>query len=358
MIVHHLASVDGEIVFDIDPDVAGTAAGGTRVVDDVTVEEAALVARTMTYKFAVFEQRLGGASAGIRPRLLDSRAETMERYCDEIRPLVEQGRFLTGADLGTTAAEFTPLLSAGAGQRQRVTHSEVGDVPFEELVTGRGVVAAAAAWLGDLEDRTFAIEGFGSVGGGVARDVVRRGGRVVAVSTTAGAVADGAGLDVDGLFEARAEHGDAFVTHLDLEVHRPAELHGLAVDVLVPGARPGVYTAEVAAGVQASAISPAADVPYTVAGLDVLRRNRVAALPAFVCGSGAVLADQAPRGLPPAEVLGRVDRLIAERIEAARLARMDPIRHAAILADTFLATWLPPDHRPDGPAVVGAGAPA
>lgn len=349
MIVHHLTSVDGEIVFDLDPDVVGITAGGTRLADGVTVDEVALLARSMTYKFAVFEQRLGGAKAGIRPRLLDTHADTMIRYCDEIRPMVESKRFLTGSDLGTTTRDFDPLLPPGA--RARTIDSHVGGVAFEELVTGRGVVAAAAAWLGSVDGRSVAIEGFGAVGGGVAREVVRRGGKVVAVSTVHGAVADSTGIDVDALFEARSVHGDTFIRHLDLDVHRPHELHRLPVDVLVPGARTGVYTAEVAADVQATVIAPAANVPYTVSGLDVLRGNGVVALPDFVCNGGAVLAYQAPGGLTPAEVLGRVDRLITERIEAARLSKMDPIRHATVLADTFLATWVPAEHRPDGPAL-------
>ena len=130
-----------------------------------------------------------------------------------------------------------------------------------------------------------------------------------------------------------------------------AELHGLPVDVLVPGARVGIYDAAVAADVQAKVISPAANVPYTAAGLDVLRRNHVVALPDFVCNGGAVLAYQAPRGLNAVEVLGRVDRLISERIEAAKLTKMDPIRHATVMADTFLTTWIPAEHRPAGPAV-------
>lgn len=349
MIVHHLASVDGEIVFDIDPEVAGTCAGGTRVADDVTTDEVGLLARAMTYKFAAFEQRMGGAKAGIRPRLLDSHADTMARYCDEIRPMVEAGRFLTASDLGTRSEDFVALADPGAPPS--VLDEPVDGVRLEDLVTGRGVVAAAAAWLGGLERRTVAIEGFGAVGSGVAREVRRRGGRVVAVSTIRGAVADGGGLDVDALLEARAAHGDEFVRHLDLEVHLPRELHGLPVDVLVPGARTGVYDSEVAATVQAAVVAPAANVPYTAAGLDVLRRNGVVALPDFVCNGGAVLAYTAPRGLAPADVLARVDREIAERIEAARVSKMDPIRHATVLADTFLATWLPAEHRPDGPAL-------
>lgn len=348
MLVHHLTSVDGEIVFDLDPDVVGTCAGGTRMADDVTVDELALLARAMTYKFAVYEVRLGGAKAGIRPRLLDSREETLQRYRDEIRPLVDAARFLTAADLGTSTADFAELDDEPG---PTIFDQVVDGVGFEELVTGRGVVAAAEAWLGSLEGRTVAVEGFGKVGHGVVREVLRRGGRVVAVSTIRGAVARSGGFALDELLDARAEHGDAFVHHLDLDVHPARELHELRVDVLVPGARVGVLDGELAPKVQATLVAPAANVPWTAAGLEALRANGVVTLPDYVCNGGAVLAYQAPRGLTADEVLRRVDREVGERIEAAKLARMDPFRHAAVLAETFLATWIPAEHRPDGPAV-------
>lgn len=348
MHVHHLRSVDGEIVYDLDPDVVAPAAGGTRMADDVTVDELGLLARAMTYKLATFEARIGGAKAGIRPRLLDSRSETLTRYCDEVRPLVQAGRFLTGADLGTASADFASLEDrAGPSVFDHV----VDGVGFEELVTGRGVVAAAEAWLRSLEGRTVAVEGFGKVGHGVARDVVRRGGRVVAISTLRGAVARSDGFDVDELVAARAEHGEAFVHHLGLEVHLPRELHELRVDVLVPGARTGVYDAQLAGRVQAAVIAPAANVPYTKEGFEVLRRNGVVALPDFVCNGGAVLAHRASPGLTPEEVLRAVDREVGARIEAARLAKVEPFRHATLLAETFLSTWVPAELRPDGPAL-------
>ncbi len=348
MLVHHLTSVNGEIVFDLDPEVVGVTAGGTRLVDDVTVDEVALLARAMTYKFAVFERRIGGAKAGIRPRLIDTRAETIARYVEEIRPLVEARRFLTGADLGTTTADFDALRT----DRSPSVFDEVIDgIGFEEVVTGRGVVAAAVAWLGDLEDRTVAIEGFGKVGHGVARAVVHQGGRVVAVSTARGAIAHAKGFDIDELVEARDEYGEAFVRHLGFEAHPARELHELDVDVLVPGARTGVYDAELAAKVQARVVAPAANVPYTSKGIEALRANGVVTLPDFVCNGGAVLAYQAPRGLPVREVLAMVEREIGDRIEAARLSKVEPFRYATTLADTFLTTWVPAEHRPDGPAL-------
>ena len=108
-------------------------------------------------------------------------------------------------------------------------NSVVDGVPFEDVVTGYGVTVAAEAALdagrgpGGWDGRSAAIEGFGKVGGGVAREVIRRGGRVVAVSTVAGCVADPAGLDVGRLLALRREHGDECVLRYGGPVIRPAE---------------------------------------------------------------------------------------------------------------------------------------
>ena len=81
MRVQRLETVDGFIVFDLDD--AGISAGGTRLAPDVTEDEVALLARAMTYKFAVLGQRMGGAKAGVRATVAD-RDDAMARYCDEI----------------------------------------------------------------------------------------------------------------------------------------------------------------------------------------------------------------------------------------------------------------------------------
>ena len=96
------------------------------------------------------------------------------------------------------------------------------------MLTGYGVAVAAEAALGaewgwGWDGRSAAIEGFGKVGGGVAREVIRRGGRVVAVSTVAGFVADPAGLDVELLLALRREHGDGCVP---VTVGRPGRRPG------------------------------------------------------------------------------------------------------------------------------------
>ena len=130
----------------------------------------------------------------------------------------------------------------------------------------------------------------------------------------------------------RDEYGEAFVRHLDFDAHSPRELHELDVDVLVPGARTGIYDAALAAGVQARVVAPAANVPYTTKGSTCCGASGVVALPDFVCNGGAVLAYQAPRRADrPTRSWPWSSALIGDRIEAARLSKIDPIplRHHA-----------------------------
>jgi Glu/Leu/Phe/Val dehydrogenase, dimerisation domain len=175
-----LGTVPGVVVFDLPG--APLSAGGTRLAPDVSVAEVAVLARSMTYKFAALGQRIGGAKAGLRGDPADqaSRAALMARFCAEIRPLTDAGHFLTGPDMGTAEEDFAPLRERRAAPA--AIRAVVAGVPFEDLLTGYGVAVAAETALQRGPDGTqgpkgwdghsVAIEGFGKVGGGVAGAVI------------------------------------------------------------------------------------------------------------------------------------------------------------------------------------------
>ena len=340
-----LGSVSGFVVFDLPG--ALVSAGGTRLAPDVTRAEVALLARAMTYKFAVLGAEVGGAKAGVVGDPADRAARTgqMARYCAEIRPLVDAGRFITGPDMGTSEEDFAPLREGHAVPA--AMHGVAGGVPFEDVLTGYGVAVAAETALragrgGGWEGRSVAIEGFGKVGGGVAREVTNRGGRVVAVSTVAGCVADSSGLDVEQMLALRRVHGDDCVARYGLPVGPPGRLFTAAnADVVVPGARPGVLnrlTAEsLPPGVQV--VAPAANIPYTRQGADVLHRRGIVALPDFVCNAGAVIGYRSAGEATPQQVLADAGARIAELILDALDHPGGPIAGACERAARFLHGW-------------------
>jgi glutamate dehydrogenase (NAD(P)+) len=349
--VIELGAVPGFVVFDL-PGVP-VSAGGTRLAPDVSVAEVALLARAMTYKFAALGQQVGGAKAGVRGDPADraGRDALMARFCAAIGPLADAGRFLTGPDMGTAEEDFAPLRERRAVPA--AIRAVVDGVPFEDVLTGYGVAAAAetalrARWDGGWDGRSVAIEGFGKVGGGVAREVIRRGGRVVGVSTLAGCVADPAGLDVERLLELRREHGDACVVRYGRPAGPPGLLFtAMNADVVVPGTRPGTIGGRAAGllppGVRV--IAPAANVPYTAEGAEVLRGRGIVALPDFVCNAGAVIGYRSAADATPAQVLASVDATITELIGAALRHPGGPFAGACEFAGTFLRGWWgePPD---------------
>ncbi len=343
MEVVELGSVPGFVVFDLAG--APVSAGGTRLAADVSAAEVALLARAMTYKFAALGAQVGGAKAGVRGDPADraGKAQLMTRFCAEVRPLVEAGRFLTGPDMGTSEEDFAPLRADRASPT--AMNSVAHGVPFEDVVTGYGVTAAAEAALDagrGWDGRTAAIEGFGKVGGGVAREVTRRGGRVVAVSTVAGCVADPAGLDVGRLLALRHEHGDECVLHYGGPVLPPAGLFtGVSADVLVPGTRPGAIGGPAAEALPPGVrvIAPAANAPYTEAGAAVLRQRGIVALPDFVCNAGAVIGYRSPAEATPDQVLAAVEATISELIRDGLAHRDGPLAGACERAGAFLRSW-------------------
>jgi glutamate dehydrogenase/leucine dehydrogenase len=338
-----LDGVDAFVVFDLDD--APYSAGGTRLAPDVTEHEGALLARAMTYKFAVLGRAVGGAKGLVRARAED-RTQVMPRYCDEIRPLVEERRFLTGPDLGTYEADFAPLRSPD--WEPHVLNSTVDGVAFEDILTGFGVAVAADVGLGGLDGRTVAIEGFGKVGAGVAREVTRRGGRVVAVSTLAGCVVDPRGLDLDDLWAARASHGDRLVAELGRACLPREALFDADADVLVPGARVGVLDESRAARLAARAVVPAANVPYTAGGLATLAARGIAAHADFVCNAAGVVGYTAAASASRQQVLDHVEQTISALVGACIDDGPGPYAAATALAEDFLRTWRR-DGEPPGP---------
>ena len=321
MHVQHLASVDGEVVHDLDPDGVDGAVARLYLLDGVTADDGGLLARAATYRAALFEERVPGAAVTVRPRLIDTPEETEARVRQELGPLVMSDR--------VALAEETSGPEAGA-------------------------VAALDAWLGGLEGRRVVIRGFDDRGRAVARAIAARGGVVAGVSTTSGSVARGAGLDLDEVDDARAAHGDLFVTELGLELHLPDELLDLSVDAIVVGGGVGIVDEAFAERLAASAVVPVTDAPFTAGGLDTLWRRRIVARPDAATTAGPMLEALAPRGLTETERAARAERLIHERIDSARRSKADPFRYATMLADTFLATWVPRELRPTEPAVRAA----
>jgi glutamate dehydrogenase/leucine dehydrogenase len=174
------------------------------------------------------------------------------------------------------------------------------------------------------------------------------------VSTVAGCVADPAGLDVERLLALRRVHGDDCVARYGRPAGPPGQLFTMDADVVVPGTRPGVISRRAAKSLRPSVqvVAPAANVPYTAAGADVLRRRGIMALPDFVCNAGAVIGYRSARAATPQQVLADAGDRIAELILDALGHPAGPLAGACDSAARFLRGWW---GEPPGPPFAPAG---
>jgi glutamate dehydrogenase (NAD(P)+) len=272
--------------------------GGIRMLPDITTWEIFQLARAMTYKFGTLGVPLGGAKSGIwaNPKVSgDERKNIMRAFGRAVKPLILAG-LAFGADIGTEAEDLdfvfegAELPPQGTGLMAEKKDGE----PIENHVTGYGVVVAAEAacdFAGiDIKGASVAIEGFGKVGGGVARYITEAGANVVALSTIDGMILDEDGLDVDLLLERRKNVGDKAIAEYEKAEHLDKEeIFSLPVDILIPGARPYVIDEKNVREVKARVISSIANIPITDEAEEALFQEGVLIVPDFVSNAGGTV---------------------------------------------------------------------
>ena len=183
----------------------GAAAGGTRfwhyAAPDAAMRDALRLSRGMSYKNAMAGLPMGGGKAVV---LLDAKRtktpEMLAAFGDAVDALA--GRYVTAEDVGASEADMVAI-------SKRTPHvcglpAEDGSVggdpgPFTAMGIYHGIKAAVAHKLGrdGVKGVRVAIQGCGSVGGGVARLLAKDGARLTVADVDA-ARARGLAREVGG----------------------------------------------------------------------------------------------------------------------------------------------------------------
>lgn len=281
----------------------GPGKGGVRFSPHVDLDEVRALAMWMTWKCALVDIPYGGAKGGIAidPRT-HSGAEierVTRRYASELGGFIGPERDILAPDIGTDehtmawimdtisigrgftvlgAVTGKPLALGGSRGRRDATSVGVAIVAFEAL---------AAQGLSPQE-ATAAVQGFGNVGAGAARQLDASGARVVAVSDEYGAVRADGGLDIAGLSEHVRATGSV-VGFIGGEAFPADALLELDVDVLVPCAIEGVIHAANAGAVRASLVVEGANGPTTPAADAILSERGITVIPDILANAGGVI---------------------------------------------------------------------
>jgi len=324
--LHVVRQAGAEIGFvAIDSTVDGRSRGGLRLVQDLEAAEMRDAARAMTLKYGFLGLPQGGAKAGILgdPELpVPAKRELLRRFAFEIKPLLEKSIYIPDADLGTTADDIRWMMQE-VGIRVAKHDWKENLSGFYTAVSCLASAEAILAHRGQgIADLSVAIEGFGSVGGSLARLMTKRGAKVVAVSTSQGALYDQAGLDIEGLAAASREHGSAFVDQSGPgERISTASLLELDVDLLCPCARRHSIRAENVSRIQATLICAGANNPVDPIAERQLYERGIDYPPDFVSNSGGVLGGTLQfAGVPQKRIVEAIDRLLKSRMRELLVA--------------------------------------
>ena len=297
----------------VDSILDGHFCGGLRMLPDVSAPELVELARAMTRKHAFLGIPHGGAKAGIlceEDAPNDRKRSLLAAFGRKTADLLRDRVYLPGADMGTTGEEIREMLE-GAGVRvpKRALRSERSGWYTGLTVVASAKMAALSRGL-DLAGATAAIEGFGAVGSSVAEGLARLGSKVVAISTSRGALYSPAGLDAAGLVESYRRHGSEMVDRYEgAERIEKESLLELDVDLLLPCARHHSIHVNNVSGIQARVISSGANAPATREAERRLWQRGIVCIPDFVSNAGGVLGGTMEfAGVSPSVIVKFVDR--------------------------------------------------
>ena len=330
----------------IDSTVDGRSHGGLRMAPNLSPGLITQLARTMTLKYGFVGIPSGGAKAGIvaDPEMLqEKKREILSSFGQAIKPFLQTKSYFPGADLGVSDDDIRfMLMSIGLKVQPRSLLWKLSG--FYTGITVFAAATAAARHIGlDLGWAKVAIEGFGSVGAAAAQVFQENGIRVMAVSTSQGAIYNEEGLDVGKLIKLSGQVGSKVVNlYPNGERMDKEQLPELDVDIFCPCGPSLSIKQGKAKTVAARAIIPGANIPMTDEAEQILLQRGIFCVPDFVANCGGVLGVSMRRtGLKEDYIrhflTRKIDEQVTEIIEAAEKENI-PLKVYAqrIAEDRFL----------------------
>jgi leucine dehydrogenase len=257
----------------------GPAAGGTRfwhyADPAAAITDALRLSRGMSYKNAMAGLPMGGGKAVILSDAQGSKSDAMvEAFAKSVESL--GGRYVTAQDVGMSADNMIAIskitrhvcgLPAAADQAG-------GDPgPSTALGVFLGVKAAIKRALGkdSAKGVRVAIQGVGSVGGGLARLLAAEGARLT-------------------LADRNGAHADALAAELGAEVVAPDAIMRVEADVLSPCALGAILDETSIAALRVAAVAGGANNQLAVpADGDRINARGILYAPDYVINAGGII---------------------------------------------------------------------
>ena len=284
--------------------VRGPGKGGIRFSPNVCLDEVKALATWMTWKNSLLNLPLGGAKRGVcvDPRKL-SLAELerlTRRYTAEIINVIGPDIDIPAPDVGTDKRIMAWIMDVYSMQKGRSVPGVVTGKPIEiggsvgrESATGMGLYYVLDALykkmnLG-LKGSSIVVQGFGNVGGTIAKILYEKGAKIIAISDISGGLYDNEGLNINKL------SGWVDQNHL-LKDYREEnykfipndKLLNIDCDVLIPAAIENQITLDNADNINCGIILEGANGPTTPEADKILKERGIIVVPDILANAGGV----------------------------------------------------------------------
>lgn len=284
--------------------VRGPGKGGIRYSKDVYLDEVKALAMWMTWKNSLLKLPLGGAKGGVcvdPSKLSIKELERLtRRYTAEIITMIGPDIDIPAPDINTNPQIMAWIMDVYSMQKGRSVPGVVTGKPLEiggsvgrETATGMGlyfILEALCMKLNlDLKYLNIVIQGFGNVGGNIAKILHEKGAKIVAVSDISGGLYDEGGLDIKELIDWRDQNRllkdfgrrDYFFVNNE-------EILEIACDVLIPAAIENQITEANADNINCQIIMEGANGPTTPEADEILDRRGIIVVPDILANAGGV----------------------------------------------------------------------
>ena len=283
-------------------DAVGPTKGGIRFHPNVSKDEVKALSMWMTFKCSVTGIPYGGGKGGIivDPKTLsEGELERLSRgYIDAIYKLIGEKVDVPAPDVNTNGK----IMAWMVDEYNKLTgHSAMGVITGKPLefggslgrnaATGFGVaviIREACKKLGiDLNKASVAIQGFGNVGSFTALNIIKLGGKILAIAEWNGAIYNENGIDVQELIKYY-NNTKNILGYKGAKQITNNEFWSLPVDVLIPAALENVITTDNVDLIKARIVAEAANGPTTPEADKVLEEKGILLTPDILTNAGGV----------------------------------------------------------------------
>lgn len=284
--------------------IRGPGKGGIRFSPNVNLDEVKALATWMTWKNSLLNLPLGGAKGGVcvDPTKLSRKEleKLTRRYTAEIINVIGPDIDIPAPDINTNSQIMAWMMDVYSMQKGRSVPGVVTGKPIEiggsvgrESATGMGLFYIIDAlckkenW--SLKSSRVVIQGFGNVGGNIARILYEHGVKVIAISDISGALYCKDGLDIENLLQWRDNGG--FLNEYDnnyYEFISNEDLLTIQCDILIPAAIENQINISNAEDIDCKAIVEGANGPTTPEADQIIRKKRIIIVPDILANAGGV----------------------------------------------------------------------